>query len=64
MTPRQQIKSLLVTSDPITTRLSQEMDAPLNDNHITDACTYCYMFLNHIWNRRKLVQGSGNDGQE
>jgi len=22
------------------------------------------MFLDHIWSRRKPVQGSGNDGQE
>ena len=36
MTPRWQIKSLSVTSDPITTGLSQETDAPLDDNHIAD----------------------------
>ena len=37
MTPRQQIKSLLVTSDPITAGLSQETNTPLDDNCIADA---------------------------
>ena len=37
MTSRQQIKSLSVTSDPITTGLSQETDAPPDDDYITDA---------------------------
>ena len=64
MTPRQQIKSLLVTSDPITTGLSQETDTPLDDNHITDARTHCYVFLDCIWSRREPVRGLGNDGQE
>jgi len=64
MTSRQQIKSLSVTSDPITAGLSQETDVPPDDDHITDTRTYCYVFLDHIWSRRKLVWGSGNDGQE
>jgi len=37
MTPRQQIKSLSVTSDPITAGLSQETDAPPDDNRIAYA---------------------------
>jgi len=37
MTPRQQIKSLSVTSDPITAGLSQEVDIPLGNNCIADA---------------------------
>jgi len=64
MTPRQQIKSLSVTNDPITTRLSQETDTLLDNNHITDAWTHCHVFLDHIWSRRKLVWGLGNNGQE
>jgi len=64
MTPRRQIKSLLVTSDPITAGLRQETDAPLDDNHIADTGTHCYVFLDCIRSRRKLVWGSGNDGQE
>ena len=64
MTPRQQIKSLSVTSDPITAGLSQETDAPPDDNHIADAWTHYHVFLDHIWSRRKLVQSSGNNGQE
>ena len=36
MIPRQQIKSLPVTSDPITTGLSQETDMLLDDNCIAD----------------------------
>jgi len=64
MTPRQQIESLSVTSDPITARPSQETDVLLNDNCIADAHTCYYVFLDCIWSRRKLVQGSGNDGQE
>ena len=64
MTPRRQIKSLSVTSDPITTGLSQEMDVPLGDNHVADARTHCHVFLDCIQSRRKPVQGSGNDGQE
>jgi len=39
MTPRQQIKSLLVTSDPITVGLRQETDMLLDDNHIIDVKT-------------------------
>jgi len=48
MTPRQQIKSLSVTSDPIITELSQEMDMPLDDNCITDAWTHYHVFLDCI----------------
>jgi len=64
MTPRQQIKSLSVTSDPITTGLSKETDTPPDDDCIANARTYCYVFLDRIWSRKKPVQGSGNDGQE
>jgi len=64
MRSRWQIKSLSVTSDPITAELSQETDALPDDNHIADARTHCYVFLDHIWSRRKLVQGFGSDGQE
>jgi len=64
MTSRWQIKSLLVTSDPITAGLSQETDALPDDNRIADARTHCHVFLDHIRSRRKPVQGSGSDGQE
>jgi len=64
MTPRQQIKSLSVTSDPITARLSQEADMLLDDSCIADAHTHCHVFLDRIWSKRKLVWGSGNDGQK
>jgi len=64
MIPRQQIKSLSVTSDPITAGLRQEIDVLLDDNHIADTCTHCHVFLDCIWSRRKLVQGSGKDRQE
>jgi len=64
MTPRWQIKSLSVTSDPITVGLSQEMDVPPDDNRIADAQTHCHVFLDRIQSRRKPVQGLGNDGQE
>jgi len=64
MIPRRQIKSLSVTSDPITARLSQETDVPLDKDRIADTRTHCYVFLDHIQSRRKLVQGLGNDGQE
>ena len=64
MTPRQQIKSLSVTSDPITAGLSQETDVPPDDNRIADARTHCHVFLDCIRSKRKPVQGSGNDGQE
>jgi len=64
MTPRQQIKSLSVTSNPITAGLSQETDALPDNAHIADARTHYHVFLDCIWSRRKLVQGSGNDGQE
>ena len=63
MTPRQQIKSLSVTSDPITARLSQETDALPDDDCIADARTHCHVFLDRIRSRRKLVWGSGNDRQ-
>ena len=63
MTPRQ-IKSLSVTSDPITARLSQETDMLPDNDRIADTWTHCHVFLDCIWSRRKLVQGSENDGQE
>jgi len=64
MTSRWQIKSISVTSDPITVRLSQETDVLLDDDHITNAQTHCHVFLDYIQSRRKPVRGSGNDGQE
>jgi len=64
MTPRRQIKSLSVTSDPITAGLSQETDLPPDDDHIAHARTHCHVFLDRIQSRRKPVWGSGNDGQE
>ena len=64
MTPRRQIKSLSVTSNPITARLRQETDVPLDNNCIADAWTYCHVFLDYIWSRRKPVQDSRNNGQE
>ena len=64
MTPRQQIKSLSVTSDPITAGLSQETDAPPDDNHIADAWTHCHVFLDCIRSRREPVWSLGNDGQK
>jgi len=64
MTLRQQIKSLSVTSDPITAGLSKEIDALPDDDRIADTRTYYHVFLDHIWSRRKLVWGLGNDGQE
>jgi len=64
MTPRQQIKSLSVTSNPITARLSQEMDMPLDDNCITNAHIHYHVFLDYIQSRKKLVQRSGNNRKE
>jgi len=64
MTSKWQIKSLSVTSDPITAGLSQETDTLLDDDRITHARTHCHVFPDHIRSRRKLVQGLGNDGQE
>jgi len=64
MTSRRQIKSLSVTSDPITAGLSQETDAPPDDDCIADARTHCHVFLDRIRSRRKPVWGSGNDGQK
>jgi len=64
MMSRQQIKSLSVTSDPITAGLSEEMDALMDNDHIADAWTHCHVFLDCIRSRRKPVQGSGNNGQE
>jgi len=61
MTPRQQIKSLSVTSDLITAGLSQKIDMLPDNDCITDTWTHCHVFLDHIWSRRKLVQGLGND---
>jgi len=53
-----------VTSDPITAGLSQKTDMLLDDNHITDACTHCHVFLDCIWSRRKPVWGSENNRQK
>ena len=53
-----------MTSDPITAGLSQETDMPPDDDCIADTHTYCHVFLDHIWSRRKLVWGLGNDRQE
>jgi len=64
MTSRWQIKSLSVTSDPITAGLSQETDVLLDDDCIADARTHCHVFLDRIRSKRKLVRGSGNNGQE
>jgi len=64
MIPKQQIKSLSVTSDPITAGLSQETDMLLDDDCIADAQTHSHVFLDCIWTRRKPVWGLGNDGQE
>jgi len=64
MTPRQQIKSLSVTSDPITAELSQEMDMLPDNDCIADAWIHCHVFLDHIQSRKKPVWGSGNNGQE
>jgi len=64
MTSRWHIKSLSVTSDPITAGLSQEIDLLPDNDHIADARTHCHVFLDYIQSRRKLVWGSGNDRQE
>jgi len=64
MIPRRQIKSLSVTSDPITAGLSKEMGALPDDDRIADPRTYCHVFLDCIQSRRKPVWGLGNDGQE
>ena len=64
MIPRQQIKSLSMANDPITTGLSQEADMQLDNKYINDICTYWHVFLDRIWSRRKLVQRLGNIGQE
>jgi len=64
MTSRWQIKSLSVTSDPITAGLSEETDVPLDNNRIANTQTYCHVFLDHIWDRKKLVRDLGNNGQE
>jgi len=55
MISKQQIKSLSVTSDPITAGLSQEIDVPPDDDCITDAWTHCHVFLDRIQSRRKPV---------
>jgi len=62
MTSRRQIKSLSVTSDPITARLSQEIDVLPDNDRIADARTHYHVFLDHIQSRRKPVRGSGSDG--
>ena len=64
MTPRWQIKSLSVTSNPITAGLSQEMDTLPDNDHIADTWTHYHVFLDHIQSRRKPVQGSENNGQK
>ena len=64
MTSRWQIKSLSVTSDPITAELSKETDALLDDDHITDAQTHYHVFLDRIQDRKKLVWSLGDKGQE
>jgi len=38
--------------------------APLDDDRIADARTHCHVFLDCIRSKRKLVRGSGNNGQE
>ena len=48
MISRWQIKSLSVTSNPITAGPSQETDTPPDDDHIADAQTHCHMFLDCI----------------
>jgi len=50
--------------NPITAGLSQEMDVLPDDNCIADACTYCHVFLDHIWSGRKLVWRLGDVRQE
>jgi len=64
MASGRQIKSLSVTSDPITAGLSQETDMLPNDDRIADARAYCHVFLDRIRSRKKPVRGSGSDGQE
>jgi len=64
MTPRWRIKSLSVTSDPITAGLSQEIDALPDDDCIVDVFKYCHVFLDRIQSRRKPVWGLGNNRQE
>jgi len=64
MTPRQQIKSLSVTSDSITAGLSQETDVLPDNDHIADTQTYYHVFLDCIRSRRKPVWVPENDGQE
>jgi len=64
MTPRQQIKSLSVTSDPITAGLSEETNMLPDNDCIADARTHCHVFLDHIRSKKKPVQGSGNNRQE
>ena len=53
-----------MTSNPITAGLRQETDVPLDDDCIADTHIYYYVFLDHIRNRRKLVQSLGNNRQE
>jgi len=45
---RWQIKSLSVTSDPITAGLSKETDALPDNDCIADTRTHCHVFLDHI----------------
>jgi len=64
MTSRRQIKSLSVTSDPITAGLSQEADTPPDNDCIADARTHCHVFLDCIQSRKKPVRSLGSNGQE
>jgi len=64
MTSKQHIKSLSVTSDPITVGLSEKTDTLSDDDCITNAQTHCHVFLDRIRSRRKLVLGLENNGQE
>ena len=51
-----------MTSDPITVRLSKEMDVPPDNDRIADAWTHCHVFLDRIQSRKKPVWDSRNDG--
>ena len=53
-----------MTSNPITAGLRQETDVLLDDDCIADTHIHYYVFLDHIWNRRKLVQSLENNRQE
>ena len=53
-----------MTSDPITARLSQEVDALSDNNPINSTHTHWYVFLDCIQSRRKPVQKLGDIRQE